>query len=69
MACVMREFFRRWWPWLKGVLFVAILFGVGWQQGDAWVEVEGAAAPLAAAPEPASYQVAVIHYRQRFTAQ
>ena len=31
MACAMREFFRRWWPWLKVVLFVAILFGVGWQ--------------------------------------
>src|SRR5262245_781426 len=31
MAFVMREFFRRWWPWLKVALFVAILFGVGWQ--------------------------------------
>ncbi|MBI1916667.1 MAG: flippase-like domain-containing protein [Planctomycetes bacterium] len=31
MAFVMRAFFRRWWPWLKVVLFVAILFGVGWQ--------------------------------------
>src|SRR5262249_5756283 len=31
MAFVMREFFRRWWPWLKFALFVAILLGVGWQ--------------------------------------
>src|SRR5262245_10913867 len=31
MAFVMREFLRRWWPWLRLALFVAILFGVGWQ--------------------------------------
>ena len=31
MAFVLRAFFRRWWPWLKVGLFVAILCGVGWQ--------------------------------------
>src|SRR5437899_10470077 len=31
MAFVMRALFRRWWPWLKVALFVAILVGVGWQ--------------------------------------
>jgi uncharacterized membrane protein YbhN (UPF0104 family) len=30
MACIMSEGLRRWWPWLKLVLAVAVVVGLGW---------------------------------------
>ncbi len=30
MACIMNEHLRRWWPWLKVVLTLAVVLGVGW---------------------------------------